>query len=429
MSQVQGVPRAGGHRPAPPQRQLLRRAPPAAVPPPGREGDRRPRHAAAGGARARRRQRRQGLAGRVGPARRARLRGRRPVHRARHRRVQRRQRPLRPGLRRRPRPAAAHDRPARRARLRRADGGAGDPAGAVLGVRAVQAAPVRLGRPRRRLRRRRHRPQPRRRGRRAARQHAALGHRLPGPPAAGAARRRRLPAQGQAARAADRAGDGGVVHRARHRLPGRGVPDGGRQQHLGYKATLNELEAASPGTKAAFYLGFLERMAPLLAGHSRAAVEGLGAVRHVRLADDGRGVRVLPPGRGRRPPTSRCRSRCSAAVADDERAAAAGRAGAAARRQAPALPRRAHRGRRVPQPRRLRAPRRRRRPAGGRRRALDAGRGVHGAAPDARGLRRSRCRAAPRSSTPRTWRRSACSPTSARARGCSSPASARARCR
>jgi uncharacterized protein (TIGR00269 family) len=38
-------------------------------------------------------------------------------------------------------------------------------------------------------------------------------------------------------------------------------------RHLGYKATLNELEARSPGTKAAFYLGFLERMGPVLADH------------------------------------------------------------------------------------------------------------------------------------------------------------------
>ncbi|MET0325213.1 MAG: tRNA(Ile)-lysidine synthetase [Ilumatobacteraceae bacterium] len=48
-------------------------------------------------------------------------------------------------------------------------------------------------------------------------------------------------------------------------------------KHLGYKATLNQLEARSPGAKASFYLGFVERMAPLLTGHSRAAVEGLGA--------------------------------------------------------------------------------------------------------------------------------------------------------
>lgn len=48
-------------------------------------------------------------------------------------------------------------------------------------------------------------------------------------------------------------------------------------KHLGYKAALNALEATSPGTKGSFYLGFVEHMAPLLAGHSKAALDGLGA--------------------------------------------------------------------------------------------------------------------------------------------------------
>ena len=48
-------------------------------------------------------------------------------------------------------------------------------------------------------------------------------------------------------------------------------------KHLQYKATLNRLEEVSPGTKAAFYLGFLERMAPLLEGHATADLEGLRA--------------------------------------------------------------------------------------------------------------------------------------------------------
>jgi uncharacterized protein (TIGR00269 family) len=39
-------------------------------------------------------------------------------------------------------------------------------------------------------------------------------------------------------------------------------------RHLGHKETLNEIEARSPSSKAAFYLGFLERMAPLLADRS-----------------------------------------------------------------------------------------------------------------------------------------------------------------
>jgi len=42
-------------------------------------------------------------------------------------------------------------------------------------------------------------------------------------------------------------------------------------RHLAYKESLNEIEARSPGAKSAFYLGFLDRMAPLLAGHSAAA--------------------------------------------------------------------------------------------------------------------------------------------------------------
>jgi len=46
-------------------------------------------------------------------------------------------------------------------------------------------------------------------------------------------------------------------------------------RHLGYKETLNAMEVRSPGTKASFYLGFLDRMAPLLAGHSLAANDAL----------------------------------------------------------------------------------------------------------------------------------------------------------
>ena len=52
-----------------------------------------------------------------------------------------------------------------------------------------------------------------------------LGRQLPG-----AARPRRLPPQGQAARPPGRAGDGGLLRAAGHRLHRRGVPDGRRQQ-------------------------------------------------------------------------------------------------------------------------------------------------------------------------------------------------------
>jgi uncharacterized protein (TIGR00269 family) len=46
-------------------------------------------------------------------------------------------------------------------------------------------------------------------------------------------------------------------------------------KHLSYKESLNLLEVKSPGAKASFYLGFLERMAPLLAGQSAAAAGDL----------------------------------------------------------------------------------------------------------------------------------------------------------
>ncbi len=123
-----------------------------------------------------------------------------------------------------------HGRPARRVRLRRPDGGEGHQACAVLGLWPVETSSLRQGGARRRLRRGRHRPQPRRRGGGAVRQRAAVGRRVPRPPAPRPAGPQRVPEEGQAAHAPDRAGDGGVVHRPRHRLPGRGVPDGARQQ-------------------------------------------------------------------------------------------------------------------------------------------------------------------------------------------------------
>lgn len=48
-------------------------------------------------------------------------------------------------------------------------------------------------------------------------------------------------------------------------------------KHLAYKASLNVIESESPGSKAAFYLNFLDNMAPLLAGHSKAATDELGS--------------------------------------------------------------------------------------------------------------------------------------------------------
>jgi uncharacterized protein (TIGR00269 family) len=51
-------------------------------------------------------------------------------------------------------------------------------------------------------------------------------------------------------------------------------------KHLAYKETLNAIEAQSPGSKAAFYLNFVDKMAPLLAGHSAADVDGLNECTH-----------------------------------------------------------------------------------------------------------------------------------------------------
>ena len=48
-------------------------------------------------------------------------------------------------------------------------------------------------------------------------------------------------------------------------------------KHLAYKAALNAIERESPGSKAAFYLNFVERMAPLLAGATQAAAGELRA--------------------------------------------------------------------------------------------------------------------------------------------------------
>jgi uncharacterized protein (TIGR00269 family) len=48
-------------------------------------------------------------------------------------------------------------------------------------------------------------------------------------------------------------------------------------KHLAYKTALNAIEAGSPGSKASFYLNFIERMAPLLAGHHADDVASVGA--------------------------------------------------------------------------------------------------------------------------------------------------------
>ncbi|MDJ0769471.1 MAG: ATP-binding protein [Ilumatobacter sp.] len=48
-------------------------------------------------------------------------------------------------------------------------------------------------------------------------------------------------------------------------------------KHLAYKDALNSIERESPGSKAAFYLEFVDKMAPLLAGTNKAATGELRA--------------------------------------------------------------------------------------------------------------------------------------------------------
>jgi uncharacterized protein (TIGR00269 family) len=46
-------------------------------------------------------------------------------------------------------------------------------------------------------------------------------------------------------------------------------------KHIGYKEALNSIEVRSPGTKAAFYFGFLDRVADMVAGSAETQREGL----------------------------------------------------------------------------------------------------------------------------------------------------------
>lgn len=46
-------------------------------------------------------------------------------------------------------------------------------------------------------------------------------------------------------------------------------------RHLGYKDALNSIEQTSPGSKAAFYFGFLERIAPLVRSAAEEEREGM----------------------------------------------------------------------------------------------------------------------------------------------------------
>ena len=48
-------------------------------------------------------------------------------------------------------------------------------------------------------------------------------------------------------------------------------------KHLAYKEALNAIERQSPGSKSAFYLNFIDKMAPILAGRNQAAAGELQA--------------------------------------------------------------------------------------------------------------------------------------------------------
>jgi uncharacterized protein (TIGR00269 family) len=48
-------------------------------------------------------------------------------------------------------------------------------------------------------------------------------------------------------------------------------------KHLAYKSALNAIEADSPGSKASFYLNFIDRMAPILAGERSASADTVGS--------------------------------------------------------------------------------------------------------------------------------------------------------
>lgn len=54
-------------------------------------------------------------------------------------------------------------------------------------------------------------------------------------------------------------------------------PLAGGNRHLTYKDVMNQIEERSPGTKASFYLNFIENMAPLLAHYHQAELDEIGS--------------------------------------------------------------------------------------------------------------------------------------------------------
>ena len=71
-------------------------------------------------------------------------------------------------------------------------------------------------------------------------------------------------------------------------------------RHLGYKEALNDVEARSPGSKHAFYFGFLDRASPLFVPES--AAERGALIPCTRC-----GAPTTPPGSGGAPVCAFCR--------------------------------------------------------------------------------------------------------------------------
>ena len=143
------------------------------------------------------------------------------------------------------------------------------------------------------------------------------------PPAARAAGRRRLPAQGQAARAPDRAGDGGVVHhraasttrsRSARWRPATGTSGTRRRSTSSRRARRAPRRRSTSASSSGW-----RRCSPTTGCRGGRPVDVLA----LRRADDRRDLRVLPPGRDVPPPTSRSRRGADGEAAGDERSPSA----------------------------------------------------------------------------------------------------------
>ena len=119
--------------------------------------------------------------------------------------------------------------------------------------------------------------------------------RVPRPPAARAARAGRLPPQGEAARAPGRARDGGVLRAARaSTTSSRSArwPRATSTSATRRRSTRSRRE--SPGTKHAFYFGFLAGGVDALRRDTAQDDGRPRGLRALRRADDRRRLRVLP---------------------------------------------------------------------------------------------------------------------------------------